>query len=283
MTDPYDDDSFPEIEESPYLRRQKPVEVRRRFNRQNAARVKKVILAGLALVVTGYVAWRIAAFGLYDPRFQLSEDRIEVLGLRYVTRQQVTEKFSADAGRSIFRAPLERRRAMLEEITWVASAAVARVWPDRLRVIVRERVPVAFLRTAAGLALVDAQGVILDRPARANFTFPVLTGVGERDSAETRRERLRIYTALMAELDGGGSHHTIDISEVDLTDPEDARVIVAPRDGSAAVLLHLGSNAFLARYQNYLAHIREWRQQFPKIQSIDLRYERQIVVNPDRR
>ena len=29
------------------------------------------------------------------------------------------------------------------------------------------------------------------------------------------------------------------------------------------------------------AHVREWRQQFDKLESVDLRYDRQIIVNPD--
>jgi cell division protein FtsQ len=33
----------------------------------------------------------------------------------------------------------------------------------------------------------------------------------------------------------------------------------------------------------YLAHVGEWRQQFQRLDSVDLRYERQIIVNPDPR
>ena len=47
------------------------------------------------------------------------------------------------------------------------------------------------------------------------------------------------------------------------------------------VLVHLGSSNYLDRYKIYVAHVQEWRQQFNKLESVDLRYERQIVVNPD--
>jgi len=30
-----------------------------------------------------------------------------------------------------------------------------------------------------------------------------------------------------------------------------------------------------------VSHVREWRQQFDKLESVDLRYDRQIIVNPD--
>ena len=85
---------------------------------------------------------------------------------------------------------------------------------------------------------------------------------------------------LIADLDRDGTHHSLDVSEVDLADLEDARVTVAGRDGAGAVLLHLGTESFRSRYETFLAHVREWRQQFERIHSVDLRYERQIVVNP---
>jgi len=47
------------------------------------------------------------------------------------------------------------------------------------------------------------------------------------------------------------------------------------------VLIHLGSSDYLDRYKIYVSHIREWRQQFDKLESVDLRYDRQIIVNPD--
>jgi cell division protein FtsQ len=144
-------------------------------------------------------------------------------------------------------------------------------------------VPVAFIKTATGLALIDSQGVVLERPARANFTFPIVTGFSERDPLEARRDRMRVYLALIEDLDRDGGHYSLDISEVDLSDPEDARILVAGRDAHDAVLVHLGNSNFLPRYRTYLAHIAQWRQQFKKIQSVDLRYERQIIVNPDRR
>ena len=47
--------------------------------------------------------------------------------------------------------------------------------------------------------------------------------------------------------------------------------------------MHLGSSNYLDRYKVYVSHLQEWRQQFDKIESVDLRYDRQIVVNPDLR
>ena len=66
------------------------------------------------------------------------------------------------------------------------------------------------------------------------------------------------------------------ISEIDLTDPEDARVLM-PEQG-ADILAHFGEDHFLERYQRYKAHIAEWREQYPKLAEVDLRYDQQVVL-----
>jgi cell division protein FtsQ len=64
-----------------------------------------------------------------------------------------------------------------------------------------------------------------------------------------------------------------------LSDPEDVKVMAD--EGGGTLLVHLGSQDFLARYKLYLAHVAEWRKQYQNLQSVDLRYEGQVVVNPD--
>ena len=137
------DNSLLELEEPSYLRRQKRIEVRRGIlSRRAASLLKKLVFVGAVLAALSFVSYRSLTFSLQDPRFLLSEDRLQVGGLNHVARRQVAEKFAGDVGRSIFLVPLARRRTMLEEISWVETAAVARDWPNRLRVGVRERTPV---------------------------------------------------------------------------------------------------------------------------------------------
>ena len=61
-----------------------------------------------------------------------------------------------------------------------------------------------------------------------------------------------------------------------MSDPEDARVLM-PEQGTD-ILAHFGSDHFMERYQRYKAHIAEWRQQYPKLAEVDLRYEQQVVL-----
>jgi cell division protein FtsQ len=50
-----------------------------------------------------------------------------------------------------------------------------------------------------------------------------------------------------------------------------------PEQG-ADVLAHFGEDHFLERYQRYQAHIADWRQQYPHLAAVDLRYDNQVVL-----
>ena len=153
-------------EEPRYLRRQKPAEIRRRkFGRRSWQFYRRVTLGGVFLVLNGAAFYFLADFFFHSPRLALvSSEQIEVVGNRIVSRAAVLERFGADQQRSVLRVPLGERRRSLEEIPWVEQATVERILPNRLRVQVVERTPVAFLRLGSELALVDGHGVILDRP-----------------------------------------------------------------------------------------------------------------------
>src|ERR1700691_5728112 len=87
------------------------------------------------------------------------------------------------------------------------------------------------------------------------------------------------YGEMLREFDSGGAHYSQGLIEVDLFALEDVKVRV--NDPPGDVLVHLRSSDYLRRYKIYIAHAQEWRQQFQKLESVDLRYDNQIIVNPD--
>ena len=60
---------------------------------------------------------------------------------------------------------------------------------------VTERTPVAFLRTANELALIDENGIILDRPLDGDFRFPVVSGLDDAMPLPDRATRMRLLRA----------------------------------------------------------------------------------------
>jgi cell division protein FtsQ len=91
---------------------------------------------------------------------------------------------------------------------------------------------------------------------------------------------MKLYQRFIAELDAGGEKVSSQLSEVDLSNPEDVKALV-PSQGSD-LLLHFGDQDFLPRWRNYQQHLAEWKQQYPRLASIDLRYERQVVLEMEK-
>jgi cell division protein FtsQ len=155
-----------------------------------------------------------------------------------------------------------------------------RLLPDQIRVSLVERQPVAFVRHGQQIGLVDGNGVLLNMPiammAQHHYSFPVLTGIDGGDPLPSRKARVALYQRLLGELDSNGQRLSDQVSEIDLTDPEDARLLM-PEQGTD-ILAHFGEDHFLDRYQRYKAHIADWRQQYPKLAAVDLRYDQQVVL-----
>jgi len=115
-------------------------------------------------------------------------------------------------------------------------------------------------------------------PLGANYSFPVIVGNAESDPPSTRTARMKVYLELVRQLDSSGANYSRELDEVDLSDPEDVRITVADQQGT--LLIHLGSSSYLERFSLYKAHIQEWRQQFQRLHSVDLRFDRQVILNP---
>ncbi len=270
-------------QEPAFLRAQKRVPVRRGPLPRKAANRLKIGLVVVAMAgVLGGVALMTYRYGARSWRFRLdSSDQLEIGGISHVSRAQVMDVMGGDIGRNVFFIPLADRKKQLEEIPWVESASVMRLLPNRLQIDVRERTPVAFVQIGARIALIDAFGIVMDLPAGAarKYSFPVIVGIADSEPLSTRAARIKLFAQLVRDLDSGGANYSHDLSDVDLSDPEDVKVTVADPNGE--VLVHLGSSGYLERYKVYVAHVQEWRQQFQKVRSVDLRYDRQVIVNPE--
>jgi cell division protein FtsQ len=243
------------------------------------------ILGGvLLLAILGGIAGAllfVRNFFLHDERFVLqSTASIEIVGNTHITREQLLDIFGDDLERNIFRISLADRRRQLEALPWVQRATVMRLLPDHLRIAIAERTPVAFVRQGTQIGLVDATGVLLDMPPNVagdpQYSFPVVTGINASDPLSTRAARMQLYTRFTTSLDSTGEKISAKLSEIDLSDPEDIKALIP--EGWADILVHFGETDFLARYRRFQQLLPEWRTQYPKLASVDMRYERQVVL-----
>jgi len=273
-------------DEPRYLRRQKPVEIRRKkLGGRGWLFYRRILIFAVVGAAVATVAFYGMKFLLYSPTMLLLKpDQIEVTGNHVVSREAVLQQFLHDRNRSVLQISLNNRRTQLEQLPWVESATVQRILPNRIRVELTERTPIAFARNGNELALIDAHGVLLDRPREEELHFPVVSGASEDLAREQREKRMQLFQEFMKDIDlvrGGSSQN---VSEVDLSNPKDLRAVMTglpSANDPQAVTIHFGWSDFSGKYKMLVDNFSQWQANAGRMQSIDLQYARQVVVNPD--
>jgi cell division protein FtsQ len=245
-------------------------------------------LLGVFAMIAVLFAWhQTEEFLIKDSRFRVAEaddldgksPNLVVEGVHYASPSQIRHVFADDFGRSLFLVPIQTRREQLLQIDWVEAATVSKIWPDTLKVWVRERTPVAFIHLPPNrrdgisqFALIDKDGYILRPRVAAKFTLPVITGIRESDPIESRRARVRRVLAMLREIgplaDG--------ISEVNAADLNN--LIVAQHIEDRVVNLMLGDEDYAIRIRNFLANYKEIEAKRPDVTTLDLRVDGVITA-----
>ena len=271
--------------ESSYLRRKKPVQVRRNFWRKSGFWMFQL---GLILVlVAGVVstAFSIETYLREAAVFKVNKNSpVRLTGLQYTSRHEVEEILYQGGEVSSYDFPLEESRHQIERLPWVKHVALKRSWPDRLWVHVEERSPVAFVRPLHSIAknqkatpqLIDNEGNFLDLPEGSQFVFPVLTGVNQKIPKEENVKRLQVYEDLLSALDATEPFYSPRISEIDLTDPRNVKVLTA-FDGEM-IELQMGEKNFRHRFEVFIEYFETWKNEFGRVKSVDLRYKGVVVT-----
>lgn len=266
--------------DSVYRRRSKTLTVSRRNSAWRLRRIARALAWGSvtvlpAAVLLGFAAW----YAMHAPEFDLpGADGVILRGNHHVEPADVASALGAGAQPNIFRIPLSEARSEVEAIPWVKSASLRRVYPNHLLVEITERTPVAYVNLQGALKLVDAEGVVLEKPNQGSFDFPVITGIDPAMSAADRKARLALFNRFAQELNAQASGAGWLVSEVDLADDGDLVAVLA--QGRETIKVHFGKQDFGERFRTLVALLPEVQRTTPAIDSVDLRYRGQLVVNP---
>ncbi len=263
----------------------------RRFRRAHVKPARKrrnwrwlarpVVRYGLIGVVLVFVAYRGSSSVAHARVLQI--DRIVVRGNQRLSKGEVLAVLSGLRGESLVWTDLDKWRRRLLASPWVRDAALRRLLPSTVEVVVLERQPIGVGRIEGDVYLVDERGVVIDQygPQYADLDLPIIDGLsappgdGGGMTDEARAElAARLIAALAAKPEIARR-----LSQVDVTDLHNASVILA---GDPAVI-HLGEERFLARLQSYLELASALREQVPDIDYVDLRFDDRIYVRPARK
>ncbi len=204
---------------------------------------------------------------------------LEIHGLKNAARAHVAAPFNPDYGRSLYMVPIRQRRLQLLQNPWVAEASVTRVWPNRVRVQIQERVPVAWIQIpgedqSGRPALIDGDGNILQLQQPGDFKLPVLAGVTPRQAEDDRKLRVHRFVKLLQ--DAGPLAEKI--SEVDAADPSNLKVM--QDESGRVVTLLLGDRQFKRRLEKFRLSYPEIQKRAPESNFFDLRIEGSILSVP---
>jgi hypothetical protein len=249
----------------------------RRRRKSLLVKLLKPMAAAVALVATpaALVAWVLTA-----PLFRLRsvEVRTPKGGSGRVSPAWVRQALAPLEGKNLVQLSLADATARVQRNPWIASVEITKELPDRLRVKIAERKPVALLLAGRDLAFADAEG----RPIA-----PVATPA----ELEAARKAGLLVVSFAREHSGGIAPALTAAAELGRVEPNWA--------GHLTQIEVLGEGEFRLRtealpfpllvnggeigpkVQRLVTLLPELARRYPRIQAVDLRFSRRIVVQPE--
>ncbi|GAA2782188.1 cell division protein FtsQ/DivIB [Saccharopolyspora taberi] len=147
-----------------------------------------VVLAVLALVTL------LVVVGYFTPLLGVRTVRVE--GTSKLTEQEVLSAAGVQLGEPMLRVDSEEIGSRLSALPKVAAAKVELSWPSTVRLVVEERLPVAYRVTETGFQLIDAAGVPFDQAPQAPADLPRLEARSQAPDDPAVRGGMAVLTSL---------------------------------------------------------------------------------------
>jgi cell division protein FtsQ len=159
----------------------------------------------------------LALFGQLDDVARLGTDKlttrladmgfavrsVDVTGAENTVAHDIVLATEIYDGQSIFAVDPDLVRARVEALPVIRSATVARLWPDRISIVVETREAFALWQVDGALNIIDRDGVVLgiadamDPPA-----LPLVVAEGANESVVEIVEALRLYPVISRHVVG---------------------------------------------------------------------------------
>ncbi len=230
------------------------------------------------LLAVAYGCYRAGALALGAEALRISH--LVVRGNDRLSTGEVLALVGTLRGENILLVNLDEWRRRLLTSAWVEHAALRRILPGTVEILVVERQPIGVARLGSALYLVDGRGVMIDEygPQYAELDLPIIDGLAsdpQKGGPATDEVHARLAARVLESV-RPSKDLTRRLSQIDVTDAHDAVVIL---DGDPA-LIHLGTEKFLERLQSYQELAPALRTRVPVIDYVDLRFDERVYVRP---
>ncbi len=273
----------PVPERSMYLRKKATPQIRKshHFSRIILKGVKLAGQVGVCLAAVALLVW-IVIYAYSSDRFTLNN--ITFYGCKHLDCAGLEAAIRKEYPTHILRIDLKQLSERIERETWTKKVEIRRILPSDLAIYVQERTPLVILELRGELMLADEDGILLDKydTRYGKLDVPVFKGLlgdnaeGYRQYQEENSERVRLGLRMLAELESGSAEYTRSISEVDLSDKSNVRIMLV--DDTAEI--QFGDRDFLKRFSKFMANMNQYRElkvQYGEFASVDLRFDSQIA------
>jgi cell division protein FtsQ len=237
-------------------------------------------LVSVALVAAALVYGLYRAADLVLAADALTISNITVKGTNRMSPGEVLALLEDLRGENMVTTTLEPWRQKLLASPWVEDAAIRRVFPGTVSVVISERDPLGIGRIGDALYLIDQRGTIIDEfgPSYSELDLPIIDGLAATPGGTgtlVDEARAALAGRLLADL-----RHRPDlakrVSQIDVADVRDAVVML--KDDTA--LIRVGDDRFVERMQAYLDLAPRLHEQVPFIDYVDLRFDERVYVKP---
>jgi cell division septal protein FtsQ len=246
----------------------------RRRRRSLLVVLARPLLAAVALVAApvGLGVWVLTA-----PHFRLRS--IEVTGATgRIPESWVRQALAPLSGENLVRLSLASAARRLERNPWVASVEMVKELPDRLRVTVAERRPVALVLDGGRFAYADAMGRAIAPVAtpaeleEARNAGLLAVSFAERPQPDGMAAALKVA----AELGRVQPTWAAELARIEVLGEQDFRL----RTDALPFPLLVTIGQVGPKVQRFLDLLPELTRRYPHIETVDLRFSRRIVVQP---
>ncbi|MBD3309416.1 FtsQ-type POTRA domain-containing protein [candidate division KSB3 bacterium] len=233
----------------------------------------KKILPGLGIIALLVVSGGLLFYMQSSPRFEIA--RVGIRGHSHLTPEMIVNRLNLQPHTNIFQVRLDLLEKQLEALTWIKRAQVYRNFPNKLSIAITERTPFALVKLDE-LHLVDREGVVLGALTSGDaLHLPILTGsLVEQIAMDRTNPQLGEALHEIAALLNSSTPWLTNIRKIEIECLEN--VTFFPHDQSPEIRMSLRN------YQDNLPRLEQIASDLPEenIASIDLRFDRRIVVTP---
>ncbi len=162
-----------------------------------------LVAAGLWAYAAGLPRHAAMAAATAGAKAGFTVRQVDVEGASNQSRLSIYRELLTGGSDSMFLVDLPAARQRLLALPWIEDASVARRWPDRLEVRLRERRPAALWQVHGRIRLIDRTGEILPVDDLAAWhNLPLLVGAEARHEAGNLVRLINAHPEIARQLKG---------------------------------------------------------------------------------